>query len=354
MVMVGLFFVRRRMRRLRCAPAAFGVGCVAPRRRGVRRQGRRRRADGDADRDAQQDPGLARQPARSDLQVRGRARRDVRQGLPRLRPLRERRRRADVDRRSRSAAADHDVEAGRDDRVHAHRVRARAIRTTAAPRSCSGLYSPKDNARASSPPRTAACMAYEVAGFELVPQGENVFLIYKDETWHPAEDARDNGAVSWRWSRRAGVIAFRNPKRDATFYVQLDGRPDLQPVKPADGHDRRSAAGAGSLRSCRQGAGFAQGGDPGGRVRHRRHGRAVHRRRLDVRAEECARLRAVRMAGNWASGYSTRSSSRNRERWFPRRFSRSACWPGWLLPRRPAPTWSSSRAAGSFRRPAWC
>ena len=95
-----------------------------------------------------------------------------------------------------------------------------------------GLYSRKDNSRATLGGKTRGLHAYDVAGFELVPQGENVFLIYKDETWHPAEDARDNGAVSWRWSRKVGVIAFRNPKRDATFYLELDGRPDLQPVKP--------------------------------------------------------------------------------------------------------------------------
>jgi hypothetical protein len=95
-----------------------------------------------------------------------------------------------------------------------------------------GLYAPKTGARATLGAKTRGLKAYDVADFELVPQGENVFLIYKDETWHPAEDSRDNGAVSWRWSRKAGVIAFRNPKRDATFYLQLDGRPDLQPVKP--------------------------------------------------------------------------------------------------------------------------
>jgi hypothetical protein len=95
-----------------------------------------------------------------------------------------------------------------------------------------GLYSLRDNSRATLGAKSRGLHAYDVAGFELVPQGENVFLIYKDETWHPTEDARDNGSVSWRWSRRAGVIAFRNPRRDATFYVQLDGRPDLQPVKP--------------------------------------------------------------------------------------------------------------------------
>ena len=79
-----------------------------------------------------------------------------------------------------------------------------------------GLYAAKDGHRATLGAKDRGLKAYDVAGFELVPQGENVFLIYKDETWHPAEDARDNGAVSWRWSRKAGVIVFRNPKRDAT------------------------------------------------------------------------------------------------------------------------------------------
>jgi hypothetical protein len=95
-----------------------------------------------------------------------------------------------------------------------------------------GLYAPRDGRRVTLAAPSRGQRAYEVAGFELVPQGENVFLIYKDDTWHPPEDAADNGAVTWRWSRRAGVIAFRNPKRDATFYLQLDGRPDLQPVNP--------------------------------------------------------------------------------------------------------------------------
>ena len=153
-----------------------------------------------------------------------------------------------------------------------------------------GLHSRKDGARATLAAKDRGLKAYDVATFELVPQGENVFLIYKDETWHPAEDARDNGAVSWRWSRRAGVIAFRNPKRDATFYLQLDGRPDLQPVKPADGDGRHRLAGARPVRPGRQGAGIAQGGHPGGGVRHGRYGRIDRGRGLDLHPQGRARL----------------------------------------------------------------
>ena len=122
--------------------------------------------------------------------------------------------------------------AGRDDRVHADGVRARAIPTTAAPRSCMGLYSPEDgHARWRSAPRAAACRPTRSPAFELVPQAENIFLIYKDG-WHPAEDARDNGAVVVAVDASAGVDRLpQSEARRLTFYLQLDGRPDLQPVR---------------------------------------------------------------------------------------------------------------------------
>jgi len=63
--------------------------------------------------------------------------------------------------------------------------------------------------------------SYQVATFELLPQTENVYLIYKDG-WHPAEVAPENPAVEWKWMRKEATIAFRNPKRDATFIVQMD------------------------------------------------------------------------------------------------------------------------------------
>jgi hypothetical protein len=60
-----------------------------------------------------------------------------------------------------------------------------------------------------------------VATFELLPQTENVYLIYKDG-WHPAEVAPENPATEWKWTRKEATLAFRNPKRDATFIFQVD------------------------------------------------------------------------------------------------------------------------------------
>jgi hypothetical protein len=67
---------------------------------------------------------------------------------------------------------------------------------------------------------------YEVTKFQLLPQSENIFLIYK-EGWHPAEVAVDNPASEWQWTLKAGTISFRNPKKDATFYLEYDARTDV-------------------------------------------------------------------------------------------------------------------------------
>ena len=53
-----------------------------------------------------------------------------------------------------------------------------------------------------------------------------MFLVYKDG-WNPEEVAQNNPAVTWQWTKRAATIAFKNPRRDATFYLHADTRPDL-------------------------------------------------------------------------------------------------------------------------------
>ena len=91
-----------------------------------------------------------------------------------------------------------------------------------------GLYNPKDGKRLPLSGADAQQHAYAVGILELLPQSENVFLIFK-EGWHAAEAAQDNAAVEWQWSKKAGTIAFRNPKRDVTFYLNVDGKPSYLP-----------------------------------------------------------------------------------------------------------------------------
>ena len=61
--------------------------------------------------------------------------------------------------------------------------------------------------------------SYRVAAIEMLPQTENVFVIFKDG-WHAAETPPDNPAVEWQWTRRNATLSVRNPKRDVTFYLQ--------------------------------------------------------------------------------------------------------------------------------------
>ena len=61
--------------------------------------------------------------------------------------------------------------------------------------------------------------------FELLPQSENIFLIYK-EGWHPAEVSSDDPNTEWQWTKKSATISFKNPRKDATFYLQYAARID--------------------------------------------------------------------------------------------------------------------------------
>jgi hypothetical protein len=84
-----------------------------------------------------------------------------------------------------------------------------------------GVYDTATDARLKLGNTDRGDRSYQVAEFDLVPQTENVYLIYKDG-WHPAEVAPENPTVEWKWTRQRAVLAFRNPKRDATLILQMD------------------------------------------------------------------------------------------------------------------------------------
>jgi hypothetical protein len=84
-----------------------------------------------------------------------------------------------------------------------------------------GLYSPSTKKRLTLSGDDAGQHAYKVAKLQLLPQTENVFTVYK-EGWHGPETAQDNAAVEWQWTKKAGVLAFRNPKKDSLFYLDVD------------------------------------------------------------------------------------------------------------------------------------
>jgi hypothetical protein len=89
-----------------------------------------------------------------------------------------------------------------------------------------GIYNQQTGNRLTLNAQEASRKEYLVAKFQLQPQSENIFLIYKDG-WHPIEVASDNAASEWQWTKKTATLSFRNPKRDSTFYLEYDARTDL-------------------------------------------------------------------------------------------------------------------------------
>lgn len=88
-----------------------------------------------------------------------------------------------------------------------------------------GLYSPSTGKRLSLAGTAVGPQEFKVGTLNLLPQSENIFLIYK-EGWHPAEVDPTNPSIEWQWTKKVATISFRNPKRDATFYLESDARVD--------------------------------------------------------------------------------------------------------------------------------
>ena len=85
-----------------------------------------------------------------------------------------------------------------------------------------GLYTPGQDERVKLSNEDRGDRSYKVADFELLPQTENIFVIFKDG-WHPAEVVTEGaGRTEWQWMKKEATIAFRNPKRDVTLVLQVD------------------------------------------------------------------------------------------------------------------------------------
>jgi len=85
-----------------------------------------------------------------------------------------------------------------------------------------GLYTPGNNDRVKLSNADRGDRSYKVADFELLPQTENIFVIFKDG-WHPAEVVTEGaGRTEWQWTKKEAVVAFRNPKHDVTLVLQAD------------------------------------------------------------------------------------------------------------------------------------
>ncbi len=85
-----------------------------------------------------------------------------------------------------------------------------------------GLYSTASNERLRLANEDRGDRSYKVADFELLPQTENIFVIYKDG-WHQSEVVAEGPSrTEWQWTKKEATLAFRNPKRDVVLFLDVD------------------------------------------------------------------------------------------------------------------------------------
>lgn len=66
---------------------------------------------------------------------------------------------------------------------------------------------------------------YKVGTLQLLPQAENVFIIYKSG-WNAPEFTPDNSR-EWQWTQKSATVNFKNPRKDVTLFLETDARVDL-------------------------------------------------------------------------------------------------------------------------------
>lgn len=89
-----------------------------------------------------------------------------------------------------------------------------------------GLYDKATNERLALNAPEASRREYTVAKFQIVASSENIVLIPKDG-WYQTENNAKDPTTEWQWTGKTATLSFKNPKEDATFYLQYDARPDL-------------------------------------------------------------------------------------------------------------------------------
>jgi hypothetical protein len=89
-----------------------------------------------------------------------------------------------------------------------------------------GLYDPPSGQRLVLNAPEASRREYVVTKFQILASVENIFM-YPDSGWHPTESDAKNPQNEWQWTKKTATYKFKNPRKDATLYLQYDSRPDL-------------------------------------------------------------------------------------------------------------------------------
>ena len=83
-----------------------------------------------------------------------------------------------------------------------------------------GLYPPRGE-RVPLKGEDTGLREYRVAKMELLPQTENMILVYK-EGWHSPESSPQNPSVQRSWTKKEALVSFKNPKKDVLVYLEAD------------------------------------------------------------------------------------------------------------------------------------
>ena len=73
--------------------------------------------------------------------------------------------------------------------------------------------------------------AFKVGSMELLPQTEDIFLVYK-EGWYGAETSPQDPTLARTWTKKDAFVSFKNPKRDVIVYLEADTNVKAFPQPP--------------------------------------------------------------------------------------------------------------------------
>ena len=91
-----------------------------------------------------------------------------------------------------------------------------------------GVFLPATGERLPLAGPTDGQRAYDVATFDMRLDTDPSLVLFTSG-WHDTEVPADGNGREWQWSMGRATLAFRNPRRDARLYLQLD-----QPVTAGD------------------------------------------------------------------------------------------------------------------------
>jgi hypothetical protein len=85
-----------------------------------------------------------------------------------------------------------------------------------------GIYLPRTGGRLALEAPGGSRRSYRLATVRVLAPADASEAIFT-EGWYDVERAGDAAGTEWRWSAREGEIWFRNPRRDSTLVLRLDG-----------------------------------------------------------------------------------------------------------------------------------